>query len=647
MRLAPGRFLRHRAPTVPSPRNDVRNVAIVAHVDHGKTTLVDGLLELAGAFRRGTAPRERALDSGDLERERGITITSKPTALDHRGVRINIVDTPGHADFGGEVERVLNMVDAVLLLVDAVEGPMPQTRFVTEKAIAHGLRIVLSVNKIDRPAAEPHAAVDATFDLLAALGASDEQLDFPVVFCSARERYAMADPDDPPGDLSLLLDTLVEHVPPPVVEPEAPAALWVSTLYHDPYVGFLAVGRLARGRIAVGDRMARVCPATGDNETTVADEEIFRVRKILGFAGVERFELDGAAAGDIVAVAGMTDLRVGDTLTVPDPAARTVFPALQVDPPTMSIRIRPNDGPFAGREGAFVTSRKIEERLAREVLSNVALEVAPTESPEEFEVRGRGELHLSVLLETMRREGYEMCVSRPEVLLRRTDGGAVEEPYERVVITVDEAYVGAVIEALGRRGGELAGMDAAGAGRSRLSFRVPSRGLLGFRSELLSATRGSAVLASTFESYGPYLGNMRTRSNGVMIVLEDGETVTYSLHRLQDRGALFVGPQTPVYAGMIIGEHNRPEDIVVNPAITKKLTNIRAAAADEKLFLSPPRTFSLEEALAYIEADELLEITPASLRLRKRHLDHNVRKRHEKARKAASDQARARRSAPP
>ncbi len=629
---------------MPSPRTDVRNVAIVAHVDHGKTTLVDGLLERAGAFGRGAAPRERALDSGDLERERGITITSKPTALDHRGVRINLVDTPGHADFGGEVERVLNMVDAVLLLVDAVEGPMPQTRFVTEKAVAQGLRVVLAVNKIDRPAAEPHRAVDATFDLLVALGASDEQLDFPVVFCSARERYAMADPDDPPGDLSLLLDTLVEHVPPPVVEPDAPPALWVSTLYHDPYVGFLAVGRVAAGRIAPGDRLCLVRPAP-DGGAPI-HEETFRVRKVLGFAGVERFELDGARAGDIVAVAGMDDLRVGDTLTDPDPHRRRVFPALRVDPPTMSIRIRPNDGPFAGREGEFVTSRKIEERLAREVLSNVALEVHPTDSPEEFEVRGRGELHLSVLLETMRREGYEMCVCRPEVLLRRNEAGELEEPYERAVVTVDEAHVGAVIDLLGGRGGELSGMEPAGPGRSRLSFRIPSRGLLGVRSELLSATRGSAVLAATFEAYGPYLGPMRTRPNGVMIVLEDGETVTYSLHRLQDRGTLFVGPQTPVYAGMIVGEHARAEDIVVNPAITKKLTNIRAAAADEKLFLSPPRTFSLEEALAYLETDELLEITPKSLRLRKRHLDHNVRKRHEKARKARAESARARRTAP-
>ncbi|RMG94851.1 MAG: translational GTPase TypA [Deltaproteobacteria bacterium] len=626
---------------MPTPRTDVRNVAIVAHVDHGKTTLVDGLLELAGAFRRGAAPRERALDSGDLERERGITITSKPTALDHRGVRINIVDTPGHADFGGEVERVLNMVDAVLLLVDAVEGPMPQTRFVTEKAISQGLPVILAVNKIDRPAAEPHKAVDATFDLLVALGADDDQLDFPVVFCSARERYAMADPDDPPRDLGLLLDTLVEHVPPPAVEPDAPAALWVSTLYHDPYVGFMAVGRIAQGRIDVGDRMTVVRPGS-EAESPPAYEEAFRVRKIFGFAGVDRFELEGAAAGDIVAVAGMNDLRVGDTLTVCDADRRTVFPALRVDPPTMSIRIRPNDGPFAGREGTFVTSRKIEERLAREVLSNVALEVHPTDSPEEFDVRGRGELHLSVLLETMRREGYEMCVSRPEVLLRRGDDGGLQEPYERAVVTVDEAYVGNVIDALGNRGGELSAMEPAGPGRTRLTFRVPSRGLLGFRSELLSATRGSATMASTFEAYGPYLGPMRTRSNGVMVVLEDGETVTYSLHRLQDRGTLFVGPQTRVYAGMIIGEHNRPEDIVVNPAITKKLTNIRAAAADDKLFLSPPRIFSLEEALAYLEADELLEITPTSLRLRKRHLDHNVRKREEKARKAAAAERRPR-----
>ncbi len=614
-------------------------MAIVAHVDHGKTTLVDGLLQLAGAFARGDDATERAMDSGDLERERGITITSKPTALAHRGTRINIVDTPGHADFGGEVERVLNMVDAIMLVVDAVEGPMPQTRFVTEKAVALGLKILLVVNKIDRPAADPHRAVDRTFDLLANLDASEEQLEFPVVFCSARERYAMMDPDDAPQDLSPVLDLIIEHAPPPQVDLDAPPAMWVSTLMHDPFLGFLAVGRLQRGAVRVGDRLALVRPEADD--AAAKDVETFRVTKLLGFQAVRRFERDEARAGDIVAIAGMSTLRVGDTITCEDPAGRHLFPRLEVDPPTLAMRVRPNDGPFAGTEGQFVTSRKIEERLRREALSNVALQVHDTDSPEEFEIRGRGELHLSVLIETMRREGYELCVSRPQVVLQRDEQGRLQEPYEDVEIFVDTEYTGAVIEGIGQRGGEMTGMEESGVGRTRISFRVPARGLIGYRSELLTATRGTAVMASVFAGYGAHLGPMRTRSNGVMVVLEPGVTVTYSLHRLQDRGTLFVGPQVKVYAGMIIGEHSRNEDIVVNPNVGKKLTNVRAAAADEKLFLAPPRDLSLEDALAYIEDDELLEITPESLRLRKRHLDHNVRKRADKARKAAMAQRAA------
>ena len=608
----------------------LRNLAIIAHVDHGKTTLVDGLLAAAGAFARGEQDAERALDSGDLERERGITITSKPTSLEYGDLRINLVDTPGHADFGGEVERVLNMVEAVLLVVDAFEGPMPQTRFVTEKAIALGLRVLLVVNKIDRAGCEPHRAVDATFDLLVNLGASEEQLEFPTIFCSARERYAMTDPDDPAsrGDLTMLLDFIAAHAPAPKIE-EGPLAMWVSTLDHDPYIGYVAIGRIRSGAITTGDRVALMRPGARGQAASCA--EVFRVRKLLGFRGTQRLERDRVEAGDIAAVAGMTTLQVGDTLTCEDPELRTVFPPLDVDPPTMTMRIRINDGPFAGTEGKWVTSRKISERLERELKSNVALRVTPTESTEEFEIAGRGELHLSVLIETMRREGYELCVSRPRVIPRETEDGGLQEPYETLVVTCDQEYTGAVIEKLAARMGELTAMEGAAEGRARMEFRIPTRGLIGYRGELLTDTRGTGVMASVFAGYGPHLGPRKTRARGVIVVLEPGETITYSLHRLQERGALFVGPQVPVYAGMIIGEHSRDTDIIVNPCITKKLTNVRASGADEKLFLTPPRDLSLEQALAYIEDDELLEVTPQSLRLRKRLLDHNLRKRAEKA----------------
>ena len=613
-----------------SRRNDVRNVAIIAHVDHGKTTLVDALLELAGAFERSEVGREQAMDSGDLERERGITITSKPTALVYKDIRINMVDTPGHADFGGEVERVLNMVDGVVLLVDAVEGPMPQTRFVTEKAVKRGLPVLLMVNKIDRAAASPHKAVDLTFDLLVALGASEEQLDFPVLFGSGRERYAMKDPADERGSISMVLDMIVEHVPPPEVDVEAPPAMWVSTLHHDSYVGFLAIGRVSGGRFVVGQRVALMRPAPVDapEGTPAKCEEIFRVQKVLGFSGLRRFELPEAAAGDIVALAGMETLQVGDTLTAENPDLRTVFPALTVDPPTLSIRMRTNDGPFSGLEGQWVTSRKLRERLYREVRANVALHVYDTDSPDEFEVHGRGELHLSVLIETMRREGYEMCVARPKVILREEHGRTLE-PFERVLVQCDSDFAGAVIEYIGKYG-ELLTMEEDGPGRTRMEFRAPTRALIGYRSEFLTQTKGTGVISSVFDSYGPFGGVMKNRSTGVMIVLERGETSTYSLHRLQDRGPLFTGPQAKVYAGQIIGIHVRDTDIIVNPNIAKKLTNIRTTGHDEKLFLTPPRVLSLEQALAFIADDELVEITPKSLRLRKRLLDHNERKRTEK-----------------
>jgi GTP-binding protein len=613
-------------------REDIRNLAIIAHVDHGKTTLVDALLSEAGAFERAEIGVERALDSGDLERERGITITSKPTALSWKDHRINLVDTPGHADFGGEVERVLNMVDAVLLVVDAFEGPMPQTRFVTEKAVKMGLKILLVVNKIDREGCDPHGAVDATFDLLAGLDASEDQLEFPVIFCSARERFAMTDPDDEPGPISTVLDLVIEHAPAPRVQLDAPPAMWVSTLHHDNYLGYLAIGRIDSGTIALGQRLAQIRPEAGREPDAARDcRGIFRVTKLLAFQGLRRFEVDEAKAGDIVAIAGMDTLQVGDTLTDTEVERRRVFPALAVDPPTLSVRFRVNDGPFAGREGKWVTSRKLSERLFRELRSNVALQVSNTEVAEEFEVAGRGELHLSVLMETMRREGYEFCVSRPKVIVREAADGTLEEPYEDLVVQCDSAYAGAVIDKLGRRSGEMTAMEELGNGRTKMEFRIPARGLIGYRSEFMTDTRGTGIIAAVFAGYGKHLGNTRHRARGVLVVLEPGEAMTYSLARLQDRGVLFVGAQVPTYAGMIIGEHARDNDLVVNPNVNKKFTNVRSAGADEKLFLTPPRELTLEDALAFIEEDELLEVTPENLRLRKRWLDHNVRKRMEKA----------------
>lgn len=502
---------------------------------------------------------------------------------------------------------------------------MPQTRFVTEKAVKRGLPILLVVNKIDRAAATPHKAVDATFDLLVALGASESQLDFPVIFGSGRERFATRDPEGERGSVTQILDMILEHVPAPEVDPEGPPAMWVSTLHHDPYMGFLAIGRIASGRFAVGQRIALMRPSP---DAPAECAEVFRVQKVLGFQGLRRFELSDAKAGDIVAVAGMETLQVGDTLTAESPEQRTVFPALTVDPPTLSIRMRTNDGPFAGLEGQWVTSRKLRERLYREVRSNVALRVFDTDSPDEFEVHGRGELHLTVLIETMRREGYEVCVARPKVILREEHGRTLE-PYERVLVQCDSEYAGAIIEHIGKHG-EMTVMEEDGPGRTRMEFVAPTRALIGYRSEFLTQTRGTGVISSVFENYGPFSGAIKMRQNGVMIVMERGETSTYSLHRLQDRGPLFVGPQTKVYAGMIIGAHVRDVDIIVNPNIAKKLTNVRSAGADEKLFLTPPKQLSLEQALSFIADDELAEITPKSLRLRKRILDHNERKRLEK-----------------
>jgi GTP-binding protein len=606
-------------------RPDVRNIAIIAHVDHGKTTLVDGLLQTAGAFRRGEVVQECALDSNPLERERGITILSKNTAITWKGTRINIVDTPGHADFGGEVERVLRMVDSVLLLVDAFEGPMPQTRFVTRKALALGLRPILVVNKIDRPGCDPHGTVDAVFDLFVALGATDEQLDFPVIFASGRSGYAVLDPADEPKDLTPMLDLVLDKVPSPSGSVDAPLLMQVATLDYDDYLGYVAIGRVQDGRIKAGDRVLLATPAVDEGGT--GKREAFRVQKVLASQGLRRFEIAEGLAGDIIAVTGMSELNVGETITTVDNPR--ILPMLAVDEPTISMDFIVNNGPFVGTEGKFVTSRNIKERLQKELKSNVALRVAETESPDTFRVSGRGELHLSVLIETMRREGFELCVSQPQVIFKEKDGRKLE-PYEEVTVDVDQAYAGAVIEKLGSRGGRMTEMVPAGEGRVRVEYLCPSRGLIGYRSEFLTDTRGTGVLNHNFKEYGEFAGTIKSRQNGVLITKEQGDTNAYSLFSLQERGSLFLGPGIKVYGGQIVGLHSRDNDLIVNPCIGKKLTNIRTTAADEKLLLTPPRLLTLEEALEFINDDELVEVTPAAIRLRKRWLDHNQRKLYAK-----------------
>jgi GTP-binding protein len=598
----------------------IRNVAIIAHVDHGKTTLVDGLLKQAGTFRAGEVVAERAMDSNDLERERGITILSKCTAVTWKGTRINIVDTPGHADFGGEVERVLGMVDSVLLLVDAYEGAMPQTRFVTQKAFEMGLSPIVVVNKIDRPGVDPHDVMDQVFDLFISLGASDTQLDFPVIYASGREGYAIRELGDEPRDLAPLLDLIVEKVPPAAGDAEAPLLLQVATLDYDDYLGYLAIGRMRGGRAEMGDR---VLLAHRDGSL-----EEFRVQKLLGFQGLKRFELAEAVAGDIVAFTGMENLNVGETIT--SIAEPTILPLLKIDAPTIAMNFQVNDGPFAGREGKYVTSRNLRERLERELKSNVALRVEETADAGVFKVSGRGELHLSVLIETMRREGYEVCVSQPQVILAYDDKGKVTEPYEDAVIDVDEAYTGPVVSELNRRLGVMREMRPSAPGRIRLEYRIPARGLIGYRSQFLTDTRGTGVLYTQFAEYGPQAADIRARQNGVLVASEEGMSNAYGLFYLQERGQMFIGPNVHVYSGMVVGIHQRDNDLVVNPCKAKKLTNIRTTAADEKLVLAPPRQLTLEYALEFINDDELVEVTPQSIRLRKMVLDHAVRRRYEK-----------------
>lgn len=596
---------------------NLRNIAIIAHVDHGKTTLVDQLLKQSDTLDERTQLEERAMDSNDQERERGITILAKPTAIKWGDYRINIVDTPGHADFGGEVERVLSMVDSVLLLVDAVEGPMPQTRFVTEKALARGLKPIVVVNKIDRPAARPDWALDQTFDLFDRLGATDEQLDFPVIYASGLSGFAGEDPEVREGDMKPLLQAIVDHVHPPQVEPEDPFQLQVSQLDYSSYVGVIGIGRITRGRIKTNTPVV-IVDKDGQRRNG-------RVLQLYGFMGLERIEVDEAQAGDIVCFTGLDPLNISDTLCDPD-AVEALAP-LSVDEPTVSMTFQVNNSPFAGKDGKFVTSRQIKERLEQELVHNVALRVEQGSDPDKFRVSGRGELHLSVLIESMRREGFELGVSRPEVIIREIDGEP-QEPFEQVTVDVEEQHQGGVMERLGTRGGELKNMEPDGHGRVRLDYIMPARGLIGFRTEFLTATQGSGLIYSVFDHYGPFKrGDYGSRINGVLIANSPGKALTNALFNLQDRGRLFIGHGEEVYEGMIIGLHSRDNDLVVNALKGKQLTNIRAAGTDEAQVLTPPITHTLEQALEFIDDDELVEVTPNHIRLRKKLLLEHERKR--------------------
>ncbi|MGD2075723.1 MAG: translational GTPase TypA [Gammaproteobacteria bacterium] len=599
----------------------LRNIAIIAHVDHGKTTLVDKLLSQSGTLGERAAAPDRVMDSNALERERGITILAKNTAIEWGGFRINIVDTPGHADFGGEVERVLSMVDSVLLLVDAVDGPMPQTRFVTQKALARGLRPIVVINKIDRPGARPGWVLDQTFDLFDRLGATDEQLDFPVVYASALNGYAGLEEDVREGDMGPLFRTIVDEVHAPQVEPEDPFQLQVSQLDYSSYVGVIGIGRISRGRIRTNSPVTIV----GRDGARRGG----RILQIFGFLGLERVEVPEAGAGDIIAFTGVDELYISDTLC--DPNAVEALAPLTVDEPTVSMTFQVNSSPFAGRDGKFVTSRQLKERLQRELLHNVALRVQETDDPDRFRVSGRGELHLSVLIENMRREGYELGVSRPEVIVREVDGRK-QEPYEQVTVDVEEQHQGAVMERLGQRGGELRDMVPDGKGRVRLDYILPSRGLIGFRTEFLTATQGTGLLYSVFDHYAAVKkGDFGGRSNGVLIANGAGKALAYALFNLQERGRLFIGHGDEVYEGMIIGIHSRANDLVVNPLKAKQLTNIRAAGSDENILLTPPIRLSLEQALEFIDDDELVEVTPNHIRLRKKLLQEHERKRAARA----------------
>ena len=594
----------------------LRNIAIIAHVDHGKTTLVDKLLHQAGTFAAHQHIAERVMDSNDIERERGITILAKNTAVDYGDTHINIVDTPGHADFGGEVERVMSMVDGVLLLVDAVEGPMPQTRFVTRKALALGLKPIVVVNKVDRPAARPDWVVNQTFDLFDKLGATDEQLDFPVVYASGLNGWASLDLATQGTDMRPLFDTILRHVPAPGGDPTAPMQLQISALDYSSFVGRIGIGRIRRGTLHAGDDVALL---SGE-----ATPKRARVNQIFSFRGLERVPMESAAAGEIVLVNGIDDIGIGVTLA--DISQPEALPALRVDEPTLTMNFRVNNSPLAGTEGKFVTSRQIRDRLQKELLTNVALRVADTEDTDVFLVSGRGELHLTILVENMRREGYELAVSRPRVVVREI-GGVRHEPYEVLTVDVDESHQGAVMEALGTRRGELQDMAADGRGRVRLDYRIPARGLIGFQGEFLRITRGTGLMSHVFDDFAPMKEDVPARRSGVLISAEAGTAVAYALWKLQERGRMFVTPGEKIYEGMVIGIHSRENDLVVNPAKTKQLTNIRASGKDDAILLTPPVELTLESAVEFIDDDELVEVTPQSIRIRKRNLKESDRRR--------------------
>jgi len=596
---------------------NLRNIAIIAHVDHGKTTLVDKLLAQSGTLATRGEATERVMDSNDLEKERGITILAKNTAIKWNDYRINIVDTPGHADFGGEVERVLSMVDSVLLLVDAQDGPMPQTRFVTKKAFAQGLKPIVVINKIDRPGARPDWVIDQVFDLFDNLGATDEQLDFPIVYASALNGFASLDPDEASEDMTPLFQTIVEKVSPPDADADGPFQMQISQLDYNSYVGVIGVGRIKRGSVKTNQQVTIV---GADGKTRNG-----KVGQVLGYMGLDRHEVDSANAGDIVAITGLGELKISDTICAVGHAE--ALPPLSVDEPTMTMTFQVNTSPFAGKEGKYVTSRNILERLQQELVHNVALRVEETESPDRFRVSGRGELHLSILIENMRREGYELAVSRPEVIIKEIDGEKCE-PYEQLTVDVEEEHQGGVIEKLGTRKADMRDMQPDGKGRVRIDFMIPSRGLIGFQTEFMTATSGTGLLYHTFDHYGPYKGgDIGQRTNGVLISNATGKALTFALFGLQDRGRLMIGHAAEVYEGQVIGIHSRSNDLTVNCLKGKQLTNMRASGTDEAQVLTPHIQMSLEQALEFIDDDELVEVTPKSIRIRKRHLTENDRKR--------------------
>ena len=601
---------------------ELRNIAIIAHVDHGKTTLIDSIMKQSGMFRDNQTVDERMMDSGDLEKERGITILAKPTSIMWRDIRINIIDTPGHADFGGEVERVLGMADGVILLTDAAEGPMPQTKFVLGKALAQGLRPIVIINKIDRGDARPEEVVDEVFDLFVALDANEQQLEFPILYASGRDGWCVRELEDPRDNLHPLLDVILDHVPQPDVAHDAPFAMLATLLDSDPYLGRCLVGRVMQGQASVNDSVRGL---NLDGQVV----ENGRLTKLLRFEGTSRVPVDKVMAGDIVCIAGLTKSSVSDTICVPE--VTVPLRSTPIDPPTMSVNITVNDSPLAGREGKKVTSTVIRERLLAEAETNVAITFTESSNRDAFEIGGRGELQLGVLIETMRREGFEMTVSRPRVLYQQAEDGGRLEPIEEVTIDVDEEYASAVVDSLNRRKGEMMDMRSAGAGKTRLLFLAPSRGLIGYQSRFLTQTRGTGVLNRIFHSFGPHKGPIESRRNGALISTDSGMAVAYALFNLQDRGQMFVGPQTAVYQGMIVGEHSRGNDLEINVLKGKQLTNVRASGSDDAVKLVPPLRMSLEEMMAYINEDELLEVTPTNLRLRKQYLCPHERKKAARA----------------